>query len=380
MKKLKYSSIPKELHLIVTGEHGKGVSFSFQRDKVPIILGVTLFIILFLGIGTWKGIIFFQQKNIYSAQADSVTCELTDLRKNFDSKVKAKVDVDDADWNRKMNALAATLRSRTSNVAVLKEEKQVLITRYEQQIAATQLENGEKITALSIKYEEQIAGILEEYHSDVATLEQEKQAKQELLERIVSRLDERSQIIESMMSRIGVKVKKEQRVANSGGPFIAIDEAYSNRLLDRSDQYIETIKKMPLGYPVTGKITSGYGRRSDPFVRKEAFHGGIDFKGRTGDKIEATADGTVIKSSYNKGLGHYVTLRHGNGYETVFGHMSKRLVKKGDKVQRGQVVGLVGNTGRSTGSHLHYEVRYRGKTVNPGKFLSVAKLSFTVPQ
>jgi len=380
MKKISYSSIPKELHLIVTGEHGKGVSFSFRRDNVPIILGATLFIIIFLAVGSWKGIVYFQQKNIYSAQAASVGCELTDLQEDFDKKVQAEITARETVWNQKMNALAATLRQRTANVATLTQEKKVLVSSYEKQLASAKQLNHDKLTALRNEYEAQIASILEEYQLEVSDLKQEKQAKQELLERIVSRLDERSQIIESMMSRIGVKVKKIDKAANSGGPFIAIDEAYSNRLLDRSDQYIETIKRMPLGYPVTGRITSGYGRRSDPFVHKEAFHSGIDFKGRIGDKIEATADGLVIKSSYNKGLGDYVTLRHGNGYETVFGHMSKRLVKKGDKVHRGQVIGLVGNTGRSTGAHLHYEVRYRGKTVNPEKFLSVAKLSFTVPQ
>ncbi|MCI5145503.1 MAG: M23 family metallopeptidase [Candidatus Electrothrix sp. AR3] len=175
----------------------------------------------------------------------------------------------------------------------------------------------------------------------------------------------------------------KKKAANRGGPFMAasVDEKYSKQLLSRSDRYIRTIKKMPLGPPMKkARITSGFGRRSDPFNRRLAFHAGIDFRGKIGDKILATADGVIKKSAYDKkGLGHYVTVRHGNGYETVFGHMSKRLLKKGDKVRRGQVVGLMGNTGRSTGPHLHYEIRYRGKAVDPKKYLSVAKLSFTVP-
>ena len=138
---------------------------------------------------------------------------------------------------------------------------------------------------------------------------------------------------------------------------------------------------MPLGYPMQGRLTSGFGRRSDPFNHRPAFHAGIDLKGSIGQKINSTADGIVTTSSYDKnGFGNLVVLRHGNGYETVFGHMSKRLVKKGERVQRGQVIGLMGNTGRSTGPHLHYEVHYKGEPINPKKYLSVAKLSFTVPE
>jgi len=138
---------------------------------------------------------------------------------------------------------------------------------------------------------------------------------------------------------------------------------------------------MPLGYPMEGRLTSGFGRRSDPINNRPAFHAGIDIKGNIGQKIKATADGVVKTSSYEKnGFGNFVILRHGNGYETVFGHLSKRLVKVGEKIQRGQVIGLMGNSGRSTGPHLHYEVRYNGEPINPKKYLSVAKLSFTVPE
>ena len=81
------------------------------------------------------------------------------------------------------------------------------------------------------------------------------------------------------------------------------------------------------------------------------------------------------KSAYNKGLGYYIVLSHGIGYETMYAHLSKRLVKKGDRVKRGQTIGLVGNTGRSTGSHLHYEVRRYGKAINPMKYLQVADIT-----
>ena len=128
---------------------------------------------------------------------------------------------------------------------------------------------------------------------------------------------------------------------------------------------------MPLGYPMRGRITSAFGRRSDPFNSRPAFHAGIDLKGPIGRKIKATADGIVKISSYDKnGFGNYVILRHGNGYETVFGHMQKRLVKKGERVRRGQVVGLMGNTGRSTGAHVHFEVLRAGTPVDPKRYIN----------
>ena len=81
------------------------------------------------------------------------------------------------------------------------------------------------------------------------------------------------------------------------------------------------------------------------------------------------------KSAYNKGLGYYIVLSHGNGYDTMYAHLSKRLVRPGARVKRGQVIGLVGNTGRSTGSHLHYEVRRYGKAVNPMKYMKIADMT-----
>jgi murein DD-endopeptidase MepM/ murein hydrolase activator NlpD len=310
-----------------------------------------------LAVGTWLGIGFFQERNSLTLKTSLQTDALRELSENFEKKLKEQLAEQQRIWHAKEDAYHAEIQ-------YLKEEKESIICRYEEEIASADVSTALKISGL------------------LAELEQEKQEKQDLLEKTAVRLDERSRMIESVMSRIGVDVKVgKKRTANSGGPFIAIDEQYSKNLLSRSDKYIKTIRKMPLGYPMRGRLTSGFGRRSDPFNNRPAFHAGIDLKGKIGQKIKATADGIVTISSYEKsGFGNYVIVRHGNGYETVFGHMQKRLVKKGERIQRGQVVGLMGNTGRSTGPHLHYEVRYKGKPINPQKYLSVAKLSFTVPE
>lgn len=212
------------------------------------------------------------------------------------------------------------------------------------------------------------------YQQYVSELKKDQAA---LLKNSISRLDERAKVIETVIDKLGVKVKVDEDPEHSGGPYIADDDRFCEKLICDTDRYLKVLQKMPLGLPINTKISSPFGRRIDPINRHRSFHAGIDFKGNTGDKVRATGNGVVKRSGYNKGLGNYIIIRHGNGFETTFAHLSKRLVKIGQKVERGKVIGLVGNTGRSTGSHLHYEVRLYGKAVNPMKYMKVAGLSVT---
>ena len=104
------------------------------------------------------------------------------------------------------------------------------------------------------------------------------------------------------------------------------------------------------------------------FQKKRKLHEGHDFSGKIGSEILCTANGTVRSSKWNGSFGNYIEIDHGNGYVTVFGHLSKRLVKKGDKVERGEIIGKLGNTGRSTAPHLHYEIKYNKKRIAPSDF------------
>lgn len=114
------------------------------------------------------------------------------------------------------------------------------------------------------------------------------------------------------------------------------------------------------------KMASGYGYRRHPIYKTRKFHAGMDFSASKGTPIYATGDGEVIVARKSKrGLGHHLVINHGYGYITVYGHMSEFEVKRKQKVKRGQVIGYVGNTGASTGPHLHYEVKKNGKHVNP---------------
>jgi murein DD-endopeptidase MepM/ murein hydrolase activator NlpD len=121
--------------------------------------------------------------------------------------------------------------------------------------------------------------------------------------------------------------------------------------------------------PTKGWITSGFGYRISPFTSKRELHRGIDIAGRPGTPIISPADGRVRYAGPDRGLGNSVILRHGYGVETLYGHLAEILVKPGQKLKRGDRIGLMGSTGRSTGPHLHYQVNVSGVAVNPRNYM-----------
>jgi len=129
-------------------------------------------------------------------------------------------------------------------------------------------------------------------------------------------------------------------------------------------------KVLPIGSPVKdARVTSGYGIRQDPFTKKPKQHKGIDFAGKIGTELSAVAPGRVISVGERSGYGLTVEIDHGLGFSTLYAHLSKTLVSRGDWVRPGTVVGLGGSSGRSTGAHLHYEIKYKGNQFNPAKFV-----------
>jgi murein DD-endopeptidase MepM/ murein hydrolase activator NlpD len=125
----------------------------------------------------------------------------------------------------------------------------------------------------------------------------------------------------------------------------------------------------PKGLPAQGWLTSGFGMRNSPFSGKRLMHEGLDIAARTGTPVMATGDGIVNRAETAPGYGKLVVIDHGYGYRTYYAHNSKLHVKVGQRVKRGDVIAAVGNTGSSTGAHLHYEVRLNGLPVNPRNFL-----------
>jgi murein DD-endopeptidase MepM/ murein hydrolase activator NlpD len=128
---------------------------------------------------------------------------------------------------------------------------------------------------------------------------------------------------------------------------------------------------VPGGWPIIGGwISSHFGYRSDPFTGRGAFHAGVDFAAPPGSKVISTGPGTVSYSGYKNGYGYVVEITHPTGYLTRYGHNSRNLVREGHTVQKGDAIAIIGSTGRSTGTHVHFEVERNGNTLNPMKYLS----------
>lgn len=229
------------------------------------------------------------------------------------------------------------------------------------------------------------------------TIKEIKDAEMEVLERVEKIAGSEMSKIKSAVNSVNAALKSKglyfnalannKKKNNSGGPYVPdrrtllkdkkMDDKISQIFehMEDLEYYKEVVQYIPLGKPVWSYwVTSHYGSRSDPFNGKRARHKGMDLSSRTGNKIKIKAKGKVIVSEFHKGYGNLVVVDHGNGFQTKYAHLNKIYVKKGDYLEYDDTLGEVGTTGRSTGPHLHYEVLYMGKNVDPMPFLK-AKIS-----
>lgn len=202
-----------------------------------------------------------------------------------------------------------------------------------------------------------------------------KESEQDILEakRSIMQIDSTIQIINGKLQKRGISTKLA--MANSGGPIekdedniVLLSEYYKEALANVEKK----IASIPIGKPHHGQVTSRFGYRTNPFTRRgREMHSGIDFKGRMGDPIRSTAEGVVSFAGYEGEYGYVVKVKHEHGYETRYAHLVRTQVKKGQRIEAGTVVGLLGNTGRSTGPHLHYEILKNNKKINPEKYFEL---------
>ncbi len=248
-----------------------------------------------------------------------------------------------------------------------------------------------------------LGGILADYvmtnldRLEFERLQVENRAQQEELHRLVVKLEDlRKEMV--VLSQNDAKVRvmanltkpKSDSLVGIGGPAESdVSKEFSDiqkridtirRQIDLRRESQEEIQGFlndqrsllaakPQGWPVKGWVTSNFGMRRDPFNGHRKLHEGLDIAARTGTAVTATADGIVSSVRTEPGYGKMVVIDHGYGYRTYYGHNSKNFVKVGQRVRRGERIAAVGNTGRSTGSHVHYEVRLNGVPVNPKKYL-----------
>lgn len=238
---------------------------------------------------------------------------------------------------------------------------------------------------------------LESSQHDLREAERAVEQQLDMLGRRLGQVQARMQRLDALGKRLTSMAALEVDEFNfdtdpgMGGPARATDEQSATELMAALDSLQHTIdekqdeleileallmdrhlqsKQHPNGWPVEdGWISSGYGYRNDPFSGKRAFHSGVDIASKTGVPIEAVAAGVVTTSKVKKGYGVTVEINHGKGYSTRYAHALEAKVQVGDRVEKGDVVAIVGSTGRSTGAHLHFEVLRDGETVNPRKYL-----------
>ncbi len=166
----------------------------------------------------------------------------------------------------------------------------------------------------------------------------------------------------------------DEFTANSGGPFDPDDEASNDDAeIERELSAIQNTSdpaNLPTIWAHMGKINNEFGFRRNPFGgRTYEFHAGMDIDGERGDSVIAPAGGVVTEAGWKGGYGQMIEIDHGNGLKTRYGHLSRLEVSEGDRITRGQLIALVGSTGRSTGPHLHYELRLNDRPINPRRFL-----------
>lgn len=175
-----------------------------------------------------------------------------------------------------------------------------------------------------------------------------------------------SRLLQEKNEHLLSKVNTSLKVANQQA---AQQEASFKEISVFLDKQRSILAATPALWPVKGWITSGYGKRASPLTGEPGRHMGVDIANEINTPIRVTADGLVTYAGWQTGYGRVIAVEHGYGYSTRYGHCSRIDVKVGDQVKRGQIMGYVGSTGRSTGSHVHYEVRIHGMPVDPEKYL-----------
>ncbi len=218
-------------------------------------------------------------------------------------------------------------------------------------------------------------------HSDAATLTRMLPRAGQPVAALIGAAPAGTARAEALLQNLGLDPARF--LGARGGPFIAANDPQVREMqagAARRAALAANFARIPAFLPVNHpKQSSDFGYRSDPFHGGGAFHAGLDMTGKTGEAIHAAADGVVVRAGWWAGYGKVVVVDHGNGMETRYGHMSRFHVKAGDTVRQGEVIGGMGSTGRSTGTHLHFEIRLDGRPLDPQPFLDLASFGVDGP-
>lgn len=281
-----------------------------------------------------------------------------------------------------LEAKLAAMEGKVATISHAAKAHALRVERRQQFIASVVSGKGdpEKLAALIEPVE--TAAVAKQVVAPLVRLE----ARQEKLAMAAAeKLDARYARTTAVLKRVGMKPARFVAGTAMGGPFEAapereeMDDAMTEadtgfRALFKSWKKLDMLQEGAIAIPSLKPVenltlTSSFGVRSDPFRGTRAMHAGLDIPGPVGTPVYATADGVVARSGRYGAYGNLIEVNHGKGIQTRYGHLSRILVGSNVKVKRGQLIGMIGSTGRSTGPHLHYEVRVDGRAINPMPFL-----------
>ncbi len=403
MKKLRKKITPKPMHYsdkkpffsdkeIIFRSNGRARVWNISSKLQLITLILVIFVAVWSGYSYHmyhrSGRIITRKNNELTATRDAYTNLMGDfvvLQSNIAQMIKNL----DEEKGKKVNV------EQYKQQASLVEEKVKQITSQSELIDPSKLEEKANLNEVSLQRDiavserDELRRRLVEMQRMVEDI---RKAEMDVLDKVSQIAEREMGKIKSAISAINAPLRKRglyfnamannKKQRGSGGPYIPAENTFLqekkvgdkvSRLYETVDDvsyYREVLKYIPMGKPVWSLwVSSPYGVRSDPFKKTKAYHKGVDLAGRTGNKIKTMAKGKVIKVEYNKSYGNLVMIDHGNGFVTKYAHMHKAYVQKGQHLEIGDAVGEMGSTGRSTGPHLHYEILYQGKDVDPMPFI-----------
>lgn len=367
-----------EWQVFVRRPNGTAEHFTFTRKRQLILLGIVV------GITAWAGIV----SALLTRQPDEIAAKERQLDEMMAATRAAQYRL--ASSQKMVADIAREVDLVHSNVAVLAETNAALAKDQPPKKVAPPVKRssgGEP----AWNEDGQPAGdearaVREQVRRLEGSLERLRVAYSQAVQNTDAAAQSRISDTERLLNRLGLDAsrlfERRDRDAGRGGPYIPLSTVTGDTglsgLMDRLDRWSgikAVMQKMPLGEPLHTDydLNSGFGTRNDPLNRRTGVHEGIDLGAPHGTPIYATGDGIVESAGPSDGYGLTVDVNHGNGVTTRYAHMSRIKVKEGQKVTRTTVVGLLGNTGRSTGPHLHYEVRVADVAKDPLKFIAAGE-------
>ena len=326
------------------------------------------------------------EKNSQKAQKDSLDIEIAGLQSDID-KIQGVIDEKNAEIDQKNSEIAGLEDELKATDKRLKKRMKVIYeSGTESYIELILKSTGIADLFTRIAVVESILkhdnGIMDNYRAQI----DEIAAAKEVVEKEKNEQVEAQNILSEKQNQIKAKQSEKQKIIDALSKDIdelkrqeeaqekaakELQAQINAALKSSSQQAVQYSGNGKFGFPLTSytRISSNYGYRIHPITGTKKLHTGIDYAAPYGTSILAAEDGVVLTAGWNSGYGYCVTINHGGGYVTLYGHCSSLLVSAGQKVTKGQTIAKVGSTGNSTGNHLHFEVRINGATVNPAGYL-----------